>query len=71
MDDKVLMQALHDPENQPSQWGTVPEGWWLEALDMAARFRALLAEGLEINERASMRAVGTTEWMAAVRKELG
>lgn len=22
--DDPLMQALHDPENQPSQWGTVP-----------------------------------------------
>ncbi|WP_408953033.1 hypothetical protein [Lysobacter sp. Hz 25] len=22
--DAALMQALHDPENQPSQWGTVP-----------------------------------------------
>lgn len=24
LDDAALMQALHDPENQPSQWGTVP-----------------------------------------------
>lgn len=24
LDDVALMQALHDPENQPSQWGTVP-----------------------------------------------
>lgn len=23
-DNSVLMQALHDPENQPSQFGTVP-----------------------------------------------
>lgn len=23
-DDGILMQALHDPENQPSQFGTVP-----------------------------------------------
>lgn len=27
--DPVLMQALHDPENQPSQWGTVPYPWFL------------------------------------------
>lgn|GEM_PF-2205262 len=30
-DSSVLMQALHDPENQPSQFGTVPT----EHLDIA------------------------------------
>jgi hypothetical protein len=24
---EALMQALHDPENQPSQYGTVPMEW--------------------------------------------
>ncbi len=30
-DDSILMQALHDPKNQPSQFGTVP----VEYLELA------------------------------------
>lgn len=36
-DNSILMQALHDPENQPSQFGTVPAEYLEKANDLIDR----------------------------------
>ncbi len=68
--DDYLAQALSDPENQPSQWGTFPAGMYAERVAEARAAYALLQEGVDINRRANMRAPGIIPWLEKTEKLL-
>lgn len=40
----MIEQALTDPENQPSQWGTVPLAWYEDVKAQREKLRDALAE---------------------------
>lgn len=68
--DDYLSQALNDPENQPSQWGTFPASMYAERVAEARAAYVLLQEGVAINRRASMRAPWIVPWLEKTEKFL-
>ena len=80
-------QSVTDPENQPSQYGTVPLEWHerdtallrqaLEVLELFERFRAMMTDGPDASDKllaedyAEMGFVRGVATIAALRARLG